>query len=448
MYTKVIYLIVFIYSTKVCVGKDYSNYTLFRAIPVNEDHIKFFENLDEFYDVNFWRHPGEVNKTIDFTINPSQQPAFLRDAERHGVYLTTMIDDVQTAFNQQQPTTYVRSQVSSFDWKNYYRLLDIHWWLKDLARKYPREMKIMSIGKTKERRDILAVKVLLKGARPKTSVVVEGGVHAREWIAPAFVTYLISQIVQADSSGDYELRKIANSFEWYFVPCINPDGYEYTHTIDRMWRKNRNGHGTDINRNFAHGFGTVGVSKKKTADIYCGEKAFSEKESKAMADFVTETNKQRKIEFYLAFHAYGQYMIIPYTDSKKHVENFDEVYKICKRAARKIEDKYGTEYTMGTAYDTVGYMTSGVSGCWVKKTFQVPYVITFELRDTGSYGFALPPKEILPTCRETMDGVMEVLRSSGSVRNVLFSNSHSHKTKAQFVVICTLLTIYYFYITK
>lgn len=39
------------------------------------------------------------------------------------------------------------------------------------------------------------------------------------------------------------------------VPVLNPDGYEFTHTKDRMWRKNRAHHegecvGIDLNRNF------------------------------------------------------------------------------------------------------------------------------------------------------------------------------------------------------
>lgn len=38
------------------------------------------------------------------------------------------------------------------------------------------------------------------------------------------------------------------------------------------------------------------------------------------------------------------------------------------------------------------------------------YVITFELRDQGLYGFALPPSLILPTCLETMDGVLSILK--------------------------------------
>lgn len=64
----------------------------------------------------------------------------------------------------------------------------------------------------------------------RSKVIVEGGIHAREWISPAFVTYLISQIIHAPVSPDPNLKMIANTYEWHFVPVLNPDGYEYSHT--------------------------------------------------------------------------------------------------------------------------------------------------------------------------------------------------------------------------
>lgn len=98
--------------------------------------------------------------------------------------------------------------------------------------------------------------------------------------------------------------------EWHIMPVVNPDGYEFTHTNDRFWRKNRNpntdpatrtsqiesgaymsgcgeyrGIGVDLNRNYDAmwrlGDPMVGASKWCTDDSYQGASAFSEPETKA-----------------------------------------------------------------------------------------------------------------------------------------------------------------------
>lgn len=38
----------------------------------------------------------------------------------------------------------------------------------------------------------------------------------------------------------------------------------------------------------------------------------------------------------------------------------------------------------------------------------IKYSFTFELRDTGTYGFLLPPREIKPTCLEALSAVKEI----------------------------------------
>ncbi|CAG9789473.1 unnamed protein product [Diatraea saccharalis] len=242
----------------------------------------------------------------------------------------------------------------------------------------------------------------------ESKVIVEGGIHAREWISPAFVTYMIYKTITAPKCNNKEWKKIALTYEWYFMPVVNPDGYEYSHTEDRLWRKNRNDPSVDINRNFDSAFGTVGVSSYEYDVTYCGEKPFSEPESVAMGKFIRSHSKD--LEYYIAFHSYGQYMIIPYAHLKTHMENYDEMKTLGDKVKNTIYRRYKTNYYVGTAYDTVGYQTSGVSGCWVKKTFRVPYVLTFELRDEGENGFALPPSEILPTCLETMDGMVTLFK--------------------------------------
>jgi hypothetical protein len=44
------------------------------------------------------------------------------------------------------------------------------------------------------------------------------------------VTYLIQEILRAPSSNDSNLKRIALTYEWIFMPVVNPDGYEYSHT--------------------------------------------------------------------------------------------------------------------------------------------------------------------------------------------------------------------------
>ena len=87
-----------------------------------------------------------------------------------------------------------------------------------------------------------------------------------------------------DRSGASELNKnmlfIADCSEiiiyywdhihWIVLPCLNPDGYRYSYTSERYWRKNRNTNGgssckgVDLNRNYDIQWGLFGTSKDST----------------------------------------------------------------------------------------------------------------------------------------------------------------------------------------
>ncbi|XP_039757836.1 zinc carboxypeptidase A 1-like [Pararge aegeria] len=366
---KLINLIIILFiSAGKCLSKKYHNYTLYRGIPISEGHLNFFRNLSNLYDANYWREPGLVYRPTEFVIPPEYKMLFTRHALMEGIYYTTIMEDVQSAFDMQSVKTYIRRNMASFDWLSYFRLDDIYSWLQDLNHLYPQRIQIKNIGKSFEKRDILAVEVRLPSSTNRPKIIVEGGIHAREWISVAFATYFLHEIVTSPESNDTALKAAAERFEWSFVPVLNPDGYEYSHVKDRMYRKNMNG--VDLNRNFGIEFGGIGTSSNRKSETYPGQYAFSEPESTAMGQYVE--SKSDKLQYYLAFHSYGQYLIIPYAFSSLHMDNYDEVYTMGLLAAKRIEQRYNTMYTVGTAYDTVGYKVSGVSGCWVKKSFSVP----------------------------------------------------------------------------
>lgn len=78
------------------------------------------------------------------------------------------------------------------------------------------------------------------------------GIHAREWIAPATWVFhhqercfflkpnLFENILTIQYSVTYIIRELVENYtahpqyvddvDWYFMPLINPDGYEFSHT--------------------------------------------------------------------------------------------------------------------------------------------------------------------------------------------------------------------------
>ena len=62
------------------------------------------------------------------------------------------------------------------------------------------------------------------------------GIHAREWISPAAVSY---QILMLTDNLDPDNMDVVMEIDWYFVVVLNPDGYAYSRSTDRLWRKTR-----------------------------------------------------------------------------------------------------------------------------------------------------------------------------------------------------------------
>lgn len=65
--------------------------------------------------------------------------------------------------------------------------------------------------------------------------------HAREWISTAVATYIINQLVEKNAN----YTRLLDATDWIIMPVANPDGYEFTHTEDRLWRKTRSVHDSD-----------------------------------------------------------------------------------------------------------------------------------------------------------------------------------------------------------
>ena len=50
--------------------------------------------------------------------------------------------------------------------------------------------------------------------------------------------YVPAQLLDDDKSK-FSNRHLVEKLDWYILPVANPDGYEWSRTEDRLWRKNR-----------------------------------------------------------------------------------------------------------------------------------------------------------------------------------------------------------------
>jgi murein tripeptide amidase MpaA len=104
--------------------------------------------------------------------------------------------------------------------------LQINNYLLELAERYPDLVSVESLGLSYENRDMLLIKISSGGGGHRPAVLVDGGIHAREWIAPAMALYIIHQLVENNSTNS----DLTDGVDWLILPVLNPDGYEYSHT--------------------------------------------------------------------------------------------------------------------------------------------------------------------------------------------------------------------------
>ncbi|BAF72011.1 M14 family metallopeptidase [Sulfurovum sp. NBC37-1] len=177
--------------------------------------------------------------------------------------------------------------------------------LHAMEKQYPDLIEVIKIGTTYEGRDIVLAKISnnVETADEKPALLYTGSIHAREWIGHELALKFISHVVQ-NRTVDPVLEKALEESTLYMVPCLNPDGYEYSRKHFSFWRKNRRKnhdgtYGVDLNRNFSIGF----VKQKDTSsNVYGGEEPFSEAETRAIKEFV---DAHENITIALDYHSQG-----------------------------------------------------------------------------------------------------------------------------------------------
>lgn len=169
----------------------------------------------------------------------------------------------------------------------------------------------------------------------------------------------------------------------------------------------------DLNRNFDIKWGQGGSSRYPASDTYMGPSSASEPEVQALQKYIGSLDRA---VVGINFHSYSQLILRPYGHSFD-THPTEQLNKELGDGMRDIIKKFSkVSYTSERSADL--YPVTGGMDDWMTDQGMIGF--TIELRDTGRYGFLLPPRLIRPTCEEIWEAVQfmgEFVREKVPIRS-------------------------------
>ncbi|RUS14000.1 hypothetical protein BC937DRAFT_94488 [Endogone sp. FLAS-F59071] len=421
------------------------------------DHVA--KIVEELY-LDLWTGPIDISassSSIDIRVPPALLSVFTSLLPPH-LPVSVKIPDVQKLIDS--TSNFILGKHEDDFFKAYHTYEDIVVFMKKLAKEYT-FVELVNVAKTYEGRDVIGIKftgvngtdayMKKNGVELKKGVLFHGGQHAREWIGPvshpstfvialtafhhpphlirlryilieqATLTYMMHNLV-TNYGKDDRITRAVDAVEWTLVPVFNVDGYIFSHTRNRMWRKNRQPNtlpfcsGTDTNRNWDYSFGKEGASNNPCSEAYHGHDPFSAPETKSLSEYIAA---QENLISYIDFHAFSQLCesgfliwvgMFPFgqCDELPPKRDFDDLTEASQRATKALRSVHGTSFASGPICETI-YEASGSGVDWVYARSGVKYSFAVELRDKGEYGFVLPPEQIIPSGEEVLEAVLTLV---------------------------------------
>jgi len=304
---------------------------------------------------------------------------------------------------------------TSLEWHTeYHTYEEIVRWYEDLAAGSPLVTYISSIGTSYGNRNQPAVVITsTTGGSGKPKIYWQCQIHAREWISGATCMYVAEYFVESYGRDD-SVTQILDDMEIHIVPFTNPDGYLYTWSNDRMWRKNRQPNsgsscsGTDLNRNYNSHWGEGGSSSNPCSDTYMGASIASAPEVQNTVNYFKSIPS---VFGAIDWHSYSQLILRPWgwTSSNSPDEAFLKSLGDGMRDTARL--RHNMIYTSQKSIQL--YTTTGTASDWFYDSEATSgnggyraAGYTIELRDTGRYGFQLPPNQIIPQGEEMVDAAI------------------------------------------
>uniref|UniRef100_A0A673HQY8 Carboxypeptidase A1 n=1 Tax=Sinocyclocheilus rhinocerous TaxID=307959 RepID=A0A673HQY8_9TELE len=387
--------------------KTFEGDQVLRITAKDEAQISLLKELSEqeHLGLDFWREPIHESLPVDVHVPFHSLQAIRAFLGYNQIQYNVMIMDVQVGlliklFEREMVKyrSFPRS-TDDFVYTTYHNLNSINSFMDMLVAENSNLVSKIVIGQSYENRPLNVLKFSTGANRP--GMWIDTGIHSREWVTQASGIWFAKKIV-TDYGRDPVLTDILNNYDIFLEIVTRP--------LDRMWRKTRKPNsgsscvGVDPNRNWDAGFGGAGSSGNPCTQTYRGPSAHSEREVKAIVDFV---KSHGKLKAFVSIHSYSQMLLYPYGYTSTPAKDKAELHELARTAVSALQSLYNTRYTYGSIITTI-YQASGGTIDWTYNQ-GVKYSYTFELRDTGRYGFLLPADQIVPTAEETWLALMAIM---------------------------------------
>lgn len=242
----------------------------------------------------------------------------------------------------------------NYEYYNYQQMTDL---LQNLSTDFSQIMKVTSLAKTYGGRDIWMVKISDNASKDEDEkgVLLMGAHHGNEKPSYEVLIYYIKNLLESyeknntdddedgminediidgfdndddglideDPSED-RVRAIVNNTQIFIIPMVNPDGVEANTRKNCApnygWygkRKSITSYGVDLNRNYGYDWNYYKIrpllcrffiSVRDRSPIYRGAYLFSENETKAVKQFVENTN----ISISISYHTFASMVFYPW----------------------------------------------------------------------------------------------------------------------------------------
>jgi len=272
------------------------------------------------------------------------------------------IEDVQESIDENERERELSNKQDDIftNFQTYGRIVQ---WMEEQVAKSGGLFELISIGNSYLGNPIRGIHMAKSQSNDKSTVIIQCGIHAREWITPTHCLWIIDQLANTDP----DRARLLNKLEFVIVPVLNIDGYDFTFTSNRLWRKNRQPNsgssciGTDLNRNYGFGWSGPGASNNPCAETYYGARAYSAPEVAASRDLVeTHVGRGTLVSFW-DLHAYGSLWMSAWGYTCNQLPpDFTEMNNAMTQAVAECRKVNGNNYAFGAICRTI-YQASGSS---------------------------------------------------------------------------------------